>query len=135
MSGDALRQLRLRLGLTQAGLARRLGVTANTIARWERDERTPGRPALRLLRLLARHGDADAPRTDGMEANVSTKAELEDRIAELEEEVQDLETELSDLNPDDADVGCEVCGADPCVCADDDAFPLDADDGQEDDEE
>lgn len=37
-SGTDLRADRRRLGLTQAALAARLGVTPNTIARWERGE-------------------------------------------------------------------------------------------------
>lgn len=38
MTGSELRTYRLRLKLTQAELADKLGVTSNTVARWERDE-------------------------------------------------------------------------------------------------
>lgn len=38
MEGKALRERRNGLGLTQEGLAKALGTTANTIARWERGE-------------------------------------------------------------------------------------------------
>lgn len=38
MSGKELRKRRKDLGLTQEQLAERLEVTANTVARWERDE-------------------------------------------------------------------------------------------------
>ena len=38
MSGEELREIRRRLGLTQAALATRLGVTQNTVGRWERSE-------------------------------------------------------------------------------------------------
>jgi len=39
LTGDELREWRTRLGLSQAGLAALLSVDANTVARWERDER------------------------------------------------------------------------------------------------
>lgn len=38
MNGLALKKIRTRLGLTQVGLAKRLHVSPNTVARWERDE-------------------------------------------------------------------------------------------------
>jgi transcriptional regulator with XRE-family HTH domain len=38
MTGTALRTLRTQAGLSQQGLAARLGVHWNTVARWERDE-------------------------------------------------------------------------------------------------
>lgn len=38
LSGEDIRYLRQSIDLTQAGLAELLGVTVNTVARWERDE-------------------------------------------------------------------------------------------------
>ncbi len=38
MTGTTLRYRREALGLSQEGLARRLGIPRNTIARWERGE-------------------------------------------------------------------------------------------------
>jgi transcriptional regulator with XRE-family HTH domain len=38
MKGAKLRERRLALGLTQQGLADKLEVSRNTVARWERDE-------------------------------------------------------------------------------------------------
>ncbi len=38
MKGAKLRERRVALGLTQQGLADRLEVSRNTVARWERDE-------------------------------------------------------------------------------------------------
>lgn len=49
MTGDELRDYRRKLGLTQAQLAASLGVTPNTVARWERDELVIANP--RMLRL------------------------------------------------------------------------------------
>jgi transcriptional regulator with XRE-family HTH domain len=40
MKGKDLRSIRTKLGWTQVELAKSLRVTANTVARWERDERT-----------------------------------------------------------------------------------------------
>lgn len=39
MDGRELRAFRDRLGLSQSGLAVKLGIAANTVARWERGER------------------------------------------------------------------------------------------------
>jgi transcriptional regulator with XRE-family HTH domain len=49
MSGDDVRKVRRRLHLTQAELAERLGVTSNTVARWERGEVRITEPAARLI--------------------------------------------------------------------------------------
>jgi transcriptional regulator with XRE-family HTH domain len=46
MAGVQLRKERNRLGLGQAILADALGVTANTVARWERGEMNIARPQL-----------------------------------------------------------------------------------------
>lgn len=46
-TGQVVRQLRKGAGLSQSGLAGLLGVSTNTVARWERDERQPP-PYLRL---------------------------------------------------------------------------------------
>jgi DNA-binding transcriptional regulator YiaG len=53
MTPTALRRLRRRLDLTQGALAARVGVTSNTVARWERGELGLSGPASRLLALLA----------------------------------------------------------------------------------
>lgn len=50
LDGKQLRHYRLQAGLTQAGLAAKLGVTANTVARWERGEVTI--PALLTLAIV-----------------------------------------------------------------------------------
>ena len=53
MKGKELRQLRLKMGITQKQLAEQLGVTENTVARWERDEIKMGEPAAILMRRIA----------------------------------------------------------------------------------
>ena len=52
MTGAQLRRIRNRLDLTQRGLAEKLGVSANTVARRERDEVGIAEPAARLAKLL-----------------------------------------------------------------------------------
>lgn len=49
-AGDQVRDLRLRAGLTQAELARRVGTTQSAIARWERGAVSP---SLRTAHRLA----------------------------------------------------------------------------------
>ena len=53
MDGNQLRALREQLGWTQVQMAEQLGVTANTIARWERDEMAIFEPAAKLVEILA----------------------------------------------------------------------------------
>jgi transcriptional regulator with XRE-family HTH domain len=49
MKLEAIKSYRQRLGLTQVQLAERFGVSANTIARWERGEVRPEAPEMVLL--------------------------------------------------------------------------------------
>jgi transcriptional regulator with XRE-family HTH domain len=52
MTGDELREVRLGLGLSQEGLAGKVGAHRNTVARWERGELSISEPVARLLCLL-----------------------------------------------------------------------------------
>ena len=54
-----MRRLRRRLGWTQVELAAALGVTSNSVARWERGEVTIRPPIARLLERIA--ADHDTP--------------------------------------------------------------------------
>lgn len=56
MKGRTLRIIRTRLGLTQKAMAERIGVTKNTVARWERNEMTIREPMARLIHRLAAEG-------------------------------------------------------------------------------
>jgi transcriptional regulator with XRE-family HTH domain len=49
LSADLIREARLRAGLTQAELGRRVGRPQSSIARWERGAVTPGFETLREL--------------------------------------------------------------------------------------
>ena len=53
MTGKEVRRVRKLLGLTQRAFAERVGVHANSCARWERGELTVGSTAAILIRLLA----------------------------------------------------------------------------------
>jgi len=48
-----LRRLRHRIGLSQSGFAALVGVTSNTVARWERGELGMRATTQRLLGLIA----------------------------------------------------------------------------------
>jgi transcriptional regulator with XRE-family HTH domain len=52
MTGEQIKRLRKALGCTQARLAEEVGVTANTIARYEREELSPSPPVQKLLKIL-----------------------------------------------------------------------------------
>jgi transcriptional regulator with XRE-family HTH domain len=52
MTGEQIKRLRKALGYTQARLAEDVGVTANTIARYEREELSPSPPVQKLLKIL-----------------------------------------------------------------------------------
>jgi DNA-binding XRE family transcriptional regulator len=49
-----IRALRERLGLSQEALARRVGATTSTVARWEQGVRRPGGSARKMLDMLSR---------------------------------------------------------------------------------
>ena len=52
MDGKELKAIRKRLKLTQVQFAELVGVTSNTVARWERDEMTMREPAARLIQNI-----------------------------------------------------------------------------------
>ncbi len=56
LSGDLLREARLRAGLSQAALARQAGKPTSVIGRWERNE---VKPSLETLREVIRACELD----------------------------------------------------------------------------
>lgn len=56
LSGQAIRELRLRENVSQPVFAAYLNVSKNLVSDWERDVKKPGGPALRLLSVIERHG-------------------------------------------------------------------------------
>lgn len=61
MSPTRIRRLRAALGLSQAALAARLGVSSNTVARWERGAATPSAASLARLHGLTEARAPGAP--------------------------------------------------------------------------
>jgi transcriptional regulator with XRE-family HTH domain len=59
-SGDELRERREALGLTQEAVARAVGVTGNTLSRWERGERPSPHALAALLRFYEDGGQVVA---------------------------------------------------------------------------
>jgi transcriptional regulator with XRE-family HTH domain len=53
MTAVEIRSLRVKLGWTQMVLAEAIGVTSNTVARWERGEMRISEPTARLLQKIA----------------------------------------------------------------------------------
>ncbi len=53
---DAIRKLRLREEVSQPVFSRYLNVSKGLISQWERGEKKPGGPALKLLSLVERKG-------------------------------------------------------------------------------
>jgi putative transcriptional regulator len=56
LSAAEIRALREREGASQAVFARYLNVTTGLVSQWERGEKHPQGPSLKLLSLVARHG-------------------------------------------------------------------------------
>ena len=56
MSPEEIRALRLRENASQAVFARYLNVTTGLVSQWERGEKRPRGPSLKLLTLVAKNG-------------------------------------------------------------------------------
>jgi len=65
MTGKQLRDIRKRLGWTQAQIAEAVGVTSNTVARWERDEVGIGEPIARLIQTVIAKGKKKSKKKGG----------------------------------------------------------------------
>ncbi|GEM_PF-2449975 len=59
MTGNEIKELRKKLSLTQAQLAVEIGVTSNTVARYERNEIKPSPPVTKLLNLVRIIGNSE----------------------------------------------------------------------------
>jgi putative transcriptional regulator len=55
---QAIRRIRAKLRLSQAGFARLIGVPTGTLRNWEQGLRRPRGPSLALLRVAQRHPEA-----------------------------------------------------------------------------
>jgi DNA-binding transcriptional regulator YiaG len=67
----SIRELRVRLGMTQEEFAHAVAVTFSTVNRWENGHAKPSKLARRAIEALARRG---APRRDAGSTNLSERA-------------------------------------------------------------
>jgi len=74
----SIRELRLRLGMTQEEFAHAVAVTFSTVNRWENGHAKPSKLARRAIEALARRG---APRREGTGSGDRMAAES-DRLAD-----------------------------------------------------
>mgnify|MGYP003565258035 CR=1 FL=1 len=56
LTGDEIKQIRLREHISQPVFARYLNVSKNLVSDWERGIKKPGGPALRLLTVIQKKG-------------------------------------------------------------------------------
>jgi len=54
MDGKQLRKIRNKLHWTQVKLAKEIGVTVTTLARWERNEVSISEPISRFIKMIAK---------------------------------------------------------------------------------
>lgn len=62
MSATEVKRIRQKLGLTQEGLAAKLGVTQTAVSYWEDGKRKPRGPAAIMLNALREQANADKER-------------------------------------------------------------------------
>jgi putative transcriptional regulator len=56
LTPDEIRSIRLQEGASQAVFARYLNVTPNLVSQWERGEKHPQGPSLKMLTLVEKNG-------------------------------------------------------------------------------
>lgn len=90
MTGEEIRKARHDLGFTQVELGEALGVAANTVARWERDEVTPESPRMLRLALRGLEIEAKSPKANAEIRRLQSSAagNLKRARAALEEDEQ-----------------------------------------------
>lgn len=96
--GDRLRECRENRGITREELATRLGISRNTLGRWERGERWPR--SLEMVYELANilevsvlyFSDVDEEKQDEELKKNSVIQDLEERLARLEHSLDEGST-------------------------------------------
>ena len=56
MTGEEIKAIRTRYGMSQSVLAHTMGMSKESVSKWERNEIKPSGPALRILNTLAIKG-------------------------------------------------------------------------------
>ncbi|MGS3527570.1 helix-turn-helix domain-containing protein [Escherichia coli] len=59
MTGEEIKAIRTRYGMSQSVLAHTMGMSKESVSKWERNEIKPSGPALRILNTLAIKGPED----------------------------------------------------------------------------
>lgn len=81
ITGDEIRAARKRAGLSQAALAKRVGVVQRTVGGWERGENTPGLAEPKLMAVLRDYLDDDSTPPLRSVSDVELLAEIARRFA------------------------------------------------------
>ena len=105
---EQVRALRRVIGLSQSGLARRLGVTRDAVASWEQGKREPG--AINYLRM-AGLCDGDLAASFTRRAGSAPTAPDPDRLARIEDQLTILVRAVEAMRADLA----AVAGRPPSV--------------------
>lgn len=56
MTGTQIREVRTRYNMSQAALAMTIGMSVESVSKWERNESKPNKAALRIINLLDANG-------------------------------------------------------------------------------
>ncbi|WP_235424172.1 helix-turn-helix domain-containing protein [Citrobacter koseri] len=56
MTGSQIREVRTRYNMSQAALAMTIGMSVESVSKWERNESKPNKAALRIINLLDANG-------------------------------------------------------------------------------
>ncbi|EBR5511339.1 helix-turn-helix domain-containing protein [Salmonella enterica] len=56
MTGTEIREVRTRYNMSQAALAMTIGMSVESVSKWERNESKPNKAALRIINLLDANG-------------------------------------------------------------------------------
>lgn len=56
MNGSQIREVRTRYNMSQAALAMTIGMSVESVSKWERNESKPNKAALRIINLLDANG-------------------------------------------------------------------------------
>lgn len=88
LGGKEIRFLRLRMDITQSEMGRLLGMSAQQVARWEKDQSQIPGPADRLLRVIYTH-------------HIGRSFDLRDLLKCLDEQDAPMNDKAVFINPDE----------------------------------
>ncbi|WJV63289.1 helix-turn-helix domain-containing protein [Pectobacteriaceae bacterium C52] len=56
MTGKQIKEVRMRYKMSQSALARMIGMSVESVSKWERDESKPNQAALRIINVIEEKG-------------------------------------------------------------------------------